>query len=223
VRLLGRRKPRSETRPVPGRDDLILVRKDQTDQLCRKWADELFHAAASDPLPDDVLTMLQVGLLAVRTGDDIDLDCPAGRDALLAGQTAARLGFRARGLEFEKFHSAREVDVELINALDRWLADPGFGGETTQETLIEAARTVARTEPLHATYDDDGALLWNLPGIGGDARWVLADYCVLGCARADQAGNAEYPDGAEPDVLRRVWVYGYFLRVMLQHMSGELE
>jgi hypothetical protein len=46
---------------------------------------------------------------------------------------------------------------------------------------------------------------------------------VLGCARADQAGNAEYPDGAEPDVLRRVWVYGYFLRVMLQHMSGELE
>ena len=156
------------------------------------------------PIEESILGLLQVGLphLAQR-------DCTEA--AIVAGQTAARLGYFARSGEYAMFAVAQEPDDELLDTLAARLEGVAPGPTATQDAVAELAADLVLAEPMDAQEGARGPF-WSLPGAGGEARVALRDRL----ARALRGS---------PDVslyeLRRTWMYGYFLRTLQECFEGE--
>lgn len=149
------------------------------------------------PLERDTLELLQLGLVQM-----IQRDC--SKEAVLAGQTAARLGYLSRSAEFATFESAEGTDPQLAAALDATLREAESSGSDGYDALGELAAELAAGESVDAARSEGGPS-WTLPGLDGDMRRRLRDHQLRG---------VPVPRDLHADDLRRAWKYGYFLRAL---------
>jgi hypothetical protein len=114
----------------------------------------------------------------------------AGVDGALAAG-AARHGYALRLVELERFARAREPAD--------WLAEQARG-----RAAADLSAALAAAEPAGLpSPDDPAAATWRIPGPGGHVRHHAAR--ILVARIAPGAGEAEAA------VLRRCWLYGFFL------------
>ncbi|MGI8730568.1 MAG: hypothetical protein ACR2LK_11370 [Solirubrobacteraceae bacterium] len=158
------------------------------------------------PLGRETLEMLQLGLPYIT-----QRDCSA--QAVMAGQTAARLGYLSRTLEYASFEEAREPDGDLVASLGANLQTAEEQGTSDYDAMAELAAAIATSETLDPRPGEDGPTSV-LPGLGAPARVMLRDELLLAMQMA--------PD-VHIDELKRTWKYGYFLRVFDELCADEDE
>jgi hypothetical protein len=148
------------------------------------------------PISRERLELLQVGLphLVQRELSD---------QAVIAGQTAARLGYLSRQAEFAMFDSELDDDDDLVQTLGDKLDAAEANGTSGWDVLAELAADMASAEPLDPAPQAGGPS-WTLPGLSGDFRRRLRDNLVA------RMGTTDVPVAD----LRRTWKYGYFLGVL---------
>ena len=129
-------------------------------------------------------------------------DC--SRDAVLAGQTAARLGYMARAAEYAEFPGARESNDALFDELSESLEAADSGGGSIANAMAEFAADLAISEPIDPPASDGGPS-WIIPGIDGSLRGRLRDTLLKG---------VPCPGDITRQDLQHVWKYGYFLRCL---------
>lgn len=156
------------------------------------------------PIEQSTLGLLQVGLPHLTQRECSD-------PAIIAGQTAARLGYLARGAEFAMFESAQELDEELLDALADRLDESDPNPSAAEDTVAELAAELALAEPIHGGPGEGGAL-WSLPGAGGELRVVM---------RERLAGALQRPPDVSVDELQQAWMYGFFLRGLQECFEDE--
>ncbi|MGH2917340.1 MAG: hypothetical protein ACRDLS_01890 [Solirubrobacteraceae bacterium] len=156
------------------------------------------------PLDAETLSLLQIGLPYLTQRD-------CSRDAILAGQTAARLGYIARAAEYAEFPGARESNEKLCDALSESLHAADSGGGSIANAMAEFAADLAVSEPVDPPASDGGPS-WIVPGIDGSVRGRLRDALLkgVGC-----------PDDITRQDLQHTWKYGYFLRSMEEFFFDE--
>jgi hypothetical protein len=145
------------------------------------------------PLEDETLSLLQVGLPYL-----VQRDC--SKDAILAGQTAARLGYIARAAEYAEYPLARATDEDLAEELLEYLESTGKEGEALAGAMAEFAADLAIREAVDPAAFDGAR---SLPGIDGAQRGRLRDQLLKG---------VPCPVDISRQDLQQTWTYGYFLR-----------
>ena len=173
-------------------------------QVLRELEGLALDAMRECPIEESTLGLLQVGLpyLAQR-------DCSEA--AIVAGQTAARLGYLARAAEHAMFEAAQEPDDGLLDTLAAWLEDAAPASAATQDAVAELAAELVVAEPTDGQEPAEGPF-WSLPGAGGEVRAALRDRL---------AGALSRPRDVSLDELRRTWMYGYFLRALQECFEDE--
>lgn len=155
-------------------------------------------------IEESTLGLLQVGLPYLTQRDCSDA-------AIVAGQTAARLGYLARAAEYAMFAAAQEPDDELLDLLAARLDDADTSPTATEDAVAEIAAELALAEPI----DGDalkGGPLWSLPGTEGELRVALRDRFSRALSR---------PQDVSLDELQQTWMYGFFLRGLQECFEDE--
>lgn len=155
-------------------------------------------------IEESTLGLLQVGLPYLTQRDCSDA-------AIVAGQTAARLGYLARAAEYAMFDAAQELDDELLDLLSGRLDGADPGPTATEDTVAELAAELALAEPIEAAAADRGPL-WSLPGAEGELRVALRDRFSRALSRPQDVGL---------DELQQTWMYGFFLRGLQECFEDE--
>ncbi|MGH2898193.1 MAG: hypothetical protein ACRDMZ_05915, partial [Solirubrobacteraceae bacterium] len=151
----------------------------------------------SYPLDEETLSLLQVGLPYL-----VQRECQ--KDAILAGQTAARLGYMARAAEFAEIPSARASDNDLFDELSESLEEAEKRGDSIAGAMAEFAADLAISEPIDPPASDAGPS-WSLPGVDGSVRGLVRDRLLKG---------VPVPSEVTRENLQQTWKYGYFLRCL---------
>ena len=149
------------------------------------------------PLGRETLELLQVGLPYL-----IQRDC--SDDSVIAGQTAARLGYLSRSVEFVRYEAARVEDDELYDALAQRFEEAEAQGESLYDAMADLAAAMASGESIDPSPGEGGPT-WTLPGLDARARGALRDRLLSGMRP---------PSDIVIDDLKRTWKYGYFLRAL---------
>jgi hypothetical protein len=173
-------------------------------QVVNRLTDVVLENWRSYPLDSETLSLLQIGLPYLTQRD-------CSRDAILAGQTAARLGYVARAAEYAEFAGARETDGDLFDELSESLEEADRAGGSIANAMAEFAADLALSEPIDPPASDGGPS-WVVPGVGGAVRGRLRDALLKGvrCPRDITAQDLQY-----------TWKYGYFLRSMEEFFFDE--
>ena len=204
--MFGRDKKRhgdpSSAAPAGGNGELL----DQVGQVIDDLADLALGSMDEGLVSNDMLALLQVGLPYIAQRDISD-------GAIIAGQTAARLGYLARCAEYAMFTSARDPDEELAEVLEGRLQAAERSGETVDDAVADLAADIAVSEPIDPSKEECTPS-WTLPGIGGDLRGVLRDHLL---------SHGRWPHDVAQDDLQRTWKYGYFLRALEEFSLEEDE
>ena len=161
---------------------------------CAQMVVEGMHDA---PIGRETLELLQVGLPYL-----IQRDC--SDETVIAGQTAARLGYLSRSVEFVRYEAARVEDDELYEALAERFDVAEAQGESLYDAMADLAAAMASGEPVDPSPGEGGPS-WTLPGLNAEARSMLRDRLLAGMRT---------PPDIEVDDLKRTWKYGYFLRAL---------
>lgn len=203
MRLFGRNEegPQPPGHRRPGAADRLTP--DQN-QVVRELNGLVMEGMRECVIDQSTLGLLQVGLPYLTQRE-------CSTDAIVAGQTAARLGYLARSAEFAMFEAAREPDDELLDVLAARLDDAGSGPTATEDTVADLAAELALAEPIEAGAVEVGAL-WSLPGADGELRVALRD-------RLSRA--LTHPQDVGLDDLQRTWMYGFFLRGLQECFEDE--
>jgi hypothetical protein len=167
-----------------------------TDVVLENWR--------SYPLDAETLSLLQVGLPYLTQRD-------CSREAVLAGQTAARLGYISRAAEYAEFPGARESDEELFDELSESLEAADSSGGSIANAMAEFAADLAISEPIDPPASDGGPS-WVVPGVDGTVRGRLRDKLLRG---------VPCPADITRQDLQHTWKYGYFLRCMEEFFFDE--
>jgi hypothetical protein len=175
--------------PSPAQPTLAEVVNGLTDLVLENWS--------TYPMDDETLSLLQVGLPYLTQRD-------LSREATLAGQTAARLGYIARAAEYAEFAAARRTDDALFEELAEDLEAADKAGRPIANAMAEFAADLAISEPVDPPASDAGPS-WSIPGIEGIARGRLRDRLLPG---------VPCPGDIAAQDLQHTWKYGYFLRCM---------
>jgi hypothetical protein len=147
------------------------------------------------PLDAETLSLLQVGLPYLTQRD-------CSKDAILAGQTAARLGYIARAAEYAEHPPARDSDEDLLEELSETLEAADKGGGSIASAMAEFAADLAISEPIDPPSSDRGPS-WSVPGLDGSLRGRLRDTLLKGVPCPADINRSD---------LQHTWKYGYFLR-----------
>jgi hypothetical protein len=166
-------------------------------QVVNRLTDVVLENWRSYPLDAETLSLLQIGLPYLTQRD-------CSRDAILAGQTAARLGYVARAAEYAEFAGARETDDDLLDELSESLEAADRAGGSVANAMAEFAADLAVSEPVDPPASDRGPS-WGVPGVGGAVRGRLRDALLRG---------VRCPGDITAQDLQHTWKYGYFLRSM---------
>ncbi len=166
-------------------------------QVVNRLTDVVLENWRSYPLDAETLSLLQIGLPYLTQRD-------CSKDAILAGQTAARLGYVARAAEYAEFTSARETDDDLFEELSESLEQAEHGGGSIASAMAEFAADLAVSEPVDPPASSGGPS-WVVPGVGGSVRGRLRDALLKG---------VRCPGDITAQDLQHTWKYGYFLRSM---------
>ena len=149
------------------------------------------------PIERETLELLQAGLPSLTQRE-------YAPDGIIAGQTAARLGYLSRAAEFAFFDGDLGVDDGIAQTLGAELEAAEADGSSTWDAIALIAATMALGEPLGTSPMGSGPS-WTLPGLGGEFRAGLCNHLVL---------RLKHPPDVYADDLKRTWKYGYFLRVL---------
>lgn len=173
-------------------------------RVVRELEGFVMNAMEGPPIEESILGLLQVGLphLAQR-------EC--SEPAIIAGQTAARLGYFARAGENAMFALAQEPDDQLLDTLAARLEGVAPGPTATQDAVAELAADLVLAEPMDAQEGARG-FFWSLPGADGEARGSLRDRLTRALRHTPDVSLYE---------LRRTWMYGYFLRALQECFENE--
>lgn len=165
-----------------------------TGQLGDRLVELVLENWRSYPLEAETLSLLQLGLPYLTQRD-------CSRDAILAGQTAARLGYIARAAEYAEHPPAREADEDLAAELLESLEAAGED-VSMASGMAEFAADLAVSEPVDPPASDRGPS-WSVPGIDGSLRGRLREQLLKG---------VPCPADINRNDLQQTWKYGYFLR-----------
>ena len=170
---------------------------DEPEGVTRQLAQVVAESVNEVPIDRDTLELLQVGLPYLLQRECSD-------EAVLVGQTAARLGYLARAAESTMLEPDREPDADLLAMLQAGLDEAQAQGGSSRDAMADLAAALATGESLDPSPEEGGPS-WTLPGLGGQARGRLRD---------DLVGRLPCPPGILADDLRRTWKYGYFLAAL---------
>lgn len=167
---------------------------DELERVVRELAQVVAESMNEVQIERDTLELLQIGLpyLVQRECSD---------EAVVAGQTAARLGYLTRAAEFAMFEADLEPDPDLLATLEARLDEAQAEGTPSGDAMADLAAAMVAGEVLDPP-PAEGSPSWTLPGLGGDARGRLRDELV---------SRMQGPADIVADDLRRTWKYGYFL------------
>jgi hypothetical protein len=173
---------RAASRSLRSRED-----REDVAQVTRELAQVVAEGMTEAPLDRDTLELLQIGRphLLQRACSD---------EAVVTGQTAARLGYLARAAGSAMFGADQPPDPDLLATL---------GASSTRRRRPErrrAMRWLATGESLDPPPDEGSVM--DAPGLGGEARGRLRD---------DLVGRLPCPPDISGDDLKRTWEYGYLL------------
>ena len=167
---------------------------DEPEGVTRELAQVVAESVNEVPIDRDTLELLQVGLPYLLQRECSD-------EAVVVGQTAARLGYLARAAESTMLEPDGPPDAGLLDTLQAGLDEAEAQGMSARDAMADLAAALATGESLDPTPEEGGPT-WTLPGLGGQARSRLRD---------DLVGRLPCPQGILADDLRRSWKYGYFL------------
>jgi hypothetical protein len=223
--LLRRRK--AGWLPVEGRDDLVSVPEDDADEMVNLLARETYEYLDKGEVPTDVGRALSMGFFLV-TGRE-----PASEETGVAAQSVARLGYVARVVEWRRLATIRAPRGWMLAGLRgaveanvaEELEETQNGERSFYDVLGEVTAFFVGREPLDVSYDaDEGfALMWTIPGMGGQARALVRDK-TLQMLQRDGAGlrsPAGPIEGATVEDFQRVWKYGFVLRSFEEFFSED--
>ncbi len=203
MRLFGRNGDVDKS-PASARTDAAPRLTPDQNRVVREINGLVMDGMRECPIEESTLGLLQVGLPYLTQRE-------CSEPAIIAGQTAARLGYLARSAEYVMFEAAQELDDELLAALAARLDDAEPGPHATQDTVAELAAELAVAEPMDAQAGEDGAF-WLLPGAAGELRVALRDRFAAALSRPQDVSLYE---------LRQTWMYGYFLRCLQECFEDE--
>lgn len=146
------------------------------------------------PLKRETLELLQVGLPYLLQRECSD-------QAVIAGQTAARLGYLSRAAEYAMCEGDLAMDDELYDTLSESFEQAEKEGMSSYDAMGDLAAAMATGESLDPSPHEGGPS-WTLPGLPGQVRGRLRDNLV---------SRMQCPSDVLVDDLRRTWKYGYFL------------
>lgn len=175
-------------------DGFAATPGDDLERLVPELAQVVLESMNDAPLERDTLELLQVGLPHL-----IQREC--SDDAVLAGQTAARLGYLTRAAEFAMFDGGLEPDADLAATLAARLDEAQGDATPAVDAMAELAADLAQSEAVDPSPGEGGPS-WTLPGFGGDVRGRVRDDLVL---------RIRCPPDITAEDLKRTWKYGYFL------------
>jgi hypothetical protein len=171
--------------------------RSEPEGVTRELAQVVAESVNEVPIDRDTLELLQIGLPYL-----LQREC--SNEAVVVGQTAARLGYLARAAESTMLEPDQPPDADLIATLEAGLNEAEAQGTSTRDAIADLAAALATGESLDPTPEEGGPS-WTLPGLGGEARGRLRD---------DLVGRLPCPPGILADDLRRTWKYGYFLAAL---------
>ena len=125
-------------------------------------------------------------------------------------------GYLTRVVEVEMFEPARRTADWISEMLRERLADR----EDWSDAVAEACVDLANSEPLgKPSPDDERARTWRIPGPGGHVRHYMSSRAI-GEELARVNAIAEIGD---PSELKRLWLYGFFVRACEEALPPESE
>jgi hypothetical protein len=219
VSLFRRKEAGPEWRPVEGRDDLVGVSQDEAEEMVNVLAKETYEYVDKAQIGDHTARALSMGFALVTERE------AATNETLAAAQSVARFGYMARVAEWERLTTARKPKGWMIAGLRgaveasvaQELKDAGDAEGSFYEVLGEVTAFFVRREPLDVPYDvDEGfALMWTIPGMGGEVRALLREKTLRMALPRDNGALKSPPgpiEGASVEDLQRTWKYGFLLR-----------
>jgi hypothetical protein len=205
--------------PVEGRDDLVRVPEDDAEEWVNVLAMETFERVDMGKIPDDAARALSMGFVLITERE------PATEETRVAAESVARLGYLARVAEWQRLAGTWTprgwMFAGLRGAVESNVADELEEAEAAEKSfhdvLGEVTAFFVRREPLDVPYDaDEGfALMWTIPGMGGEVRALVRDKTLQmvlqrhGEGLRSPAGPIE---GATVEDFQRIWKYGFLLR-----------
>jgi len=146
------------------------------------------------PIAREMLELLQLGLPYLTQRECSD-------QAVVAGQTAARLGYLSRAAEFAMFEGDLEPDDDLETTLGERLEAAEAAGTSAWDAMADLAAAMVTGESLDPSPEEGGPS-WTLAGLDGRARGRLRD---------DLVARMQCPPDIVAEDLKLTWKYGYFL------------
>ncbi len=125
-------------------------------------------------------------------------------------------GYFARVVEAEMFEPARRPAEWIPEMLDERLADTGDWARA----VTEACTDLANSEPLgKPSPDDERSRTWRIPGPGGHVRHYASSRAI-----GEELGRVNaIAEIGDPSELKRLWLYGFFVRACEEAVPPESE
>jgi hypothetical protein len=217
--LFRRKGAEAEMLPVEGRDDLVLVPEDGVREMVNALATQTREYVDTMEIEDEVTRALSIGFSLVTERE------AATKETLVVAQSVARFGFMARVAEWERLTTARKptgwMVASLRGAVESSVAEELKEAEDAERSFYDALGDVTaflvRREPLDVPYDaDEGfALMWTIPGMGGEVRALVREKTLPMALQRDGEGLKSPAGpilGATIEDFQRIWKYGFLLR-----------
>ena len=185
---------RDKSEPADGPPDAAHNGAGIPEAATEELAQVVIEGMSEAPIERETLELLQIGLPHL-----IQREC--SDEAVVAGQTAARLGYLSRAAEFAMFDGELGTDEDLLATLGESLEQAEAEGTSGADAMAELAAALADSESVDPAPQEGGPS-WTLPGLSGAARGALRD---------DLLARMAHPPDIEADDLKRTWKYGYFL------------
>ena len=137
------------------------------------------------------------------------------QDAKL-GKGLRHAGYLTRVVEVEMFEPARRPADWIPEMLKERMAETG----DWSRAVAEACADLANSEPLgKPKHDDERARTWRIPGPGGHVRHYASSRAI-----GEELGRANaISDVGDPSELKRLWLYGFFVRACEEAMPPDSE
>ncbi len=205
--------------PVEGRDDLVSVAEDDAEEMVDLLAKETYKHVDKGDIGAEAARALTMAFILVTERE------PATQETLVAAQSVARFGYMARVAEWETPSTAQRPSGWMLtglrgaveaNVADE-LAEAQDGERRFYDVLGEVTAFFLSREPLDVPYDADQgfALMWTIPGMGGEVRALVRDKTLRMVLQRDGEGlrsPAGPIEGATLEDFQRIWKYGFLLR-----------
>jgi hypothetical protein len=144
--------------------------------------------------------------------EGIDSQLAGGEDPALVA-SLAHGGYLCRVVELEFFEPANETADWIPGMLRERFA----GTASWPDAVAGTCADLARSEPLgKPSPDDKAAMTWRVPGPGGHVRHYVARRTI-----EEHLRGRETPTVGDPAELKRLWLYGFFVRACEEALPPE--